>query len=40
LTLALLLIAYGTSDNAGIQEGLEESSSLKKGLQLAEARVT
>jgi len=40
LTLALLLIDYGTSDNAGVQEALEENSSLKKGLQLAGARVT
>jgi len=30
--LALLLIAYGTSDNAGDQEALEKSS-LQLGLQ-------
>jgi len=35
--LALLLIVYGTSDNAG---ALEESRSLlKKGLQLAGAQI-
>jgi len=30
LTLVLLLIAYGMSDNAGIQEALEESSHSKQ----------
>jgi len=37
LKLALLLIAYGTSDNAAVQEALED---FKKGLQLTGAWIT